>query len=102
MLITKIRSSILLPILCWSWIGFIAAARYSSAQTSLDLQMYPGLTIPGPVGAIYSVEYANNLSQSNQWRCLDFVRLATTNYFWVDRNAPAGSRRFYRAVLDTR
>jgi formylglycine-generating enzyme required for sulfatase activity len=74
----------------------------SQGATEVDLQMYPGLTITGPVGTVYSIEYCADVSATNGWKCVDFVRLPATSYFWVDRNAPAGSRRFYRAVAEVR
>src|SRR5262249_38016565 len=43
-----------------------------------------------------------DLDQKNDWRCLDFVRLPTPTYLWIDQSAPVGARRFYRAVEDVR
>ena len=77
----------------------LACAR---AQAPLELHFYSGLTITGTVGTVYSVEYTTDLAQSNDWRCLDFVKLPTPTYVWIDQSAPVEARRFYRAVEDVR
>jgi formylglycine-generating enzyme required for sulfatase activity len=69
-------------------------------NAGLVLRLYPGLTITGQVGTVYSIQYATNANQTSGWRCLDFLRLPSSNYFWVDPNPPTASRRFYRAVVD--
>src|SRR5439155_8067357 len=91
----------LLSLRCWAvW----AAVPLASAQTpaGLDIQLYSGLTVTGAVGTVYSIEYVTDLSRTNAWRCLDFVRLPATNYLWIDPSPSATSRRFYRAVADVR
>jgi len=81
-----------------------AAVPLASAQTpaGIDIQLYSGLTVTGAVGTVYSIEYVTDLSRTNAWRCLDFLRLPATNYLWVDPSPPATGRRFYRAVADVR
>lgn len=81
-----------------------APGRWVSAQSpaELDLQVYAGLTITGAVGAVYAVEYVTDLAQTNTvgaWRCLEYVQLPASPHLWVDKSAPATTRRFYRAVL---
>jgi len=78
----------------------MAASPRASAQTpqELDIQLYAGLNITGAVGAIYSVEYVTDLSPTNEWRCLSFLQLPTTNYLWFDPTGPVTGERFYRAV----
>jgi formylglycine-generating enzyme required for sulfatase activity len=75
----------------------------ASAETpaELELQLYAGLTITGAIGAVYSVEYVTDLGQTNAtsaWRCLEFLQLSASPYFWADKSAPSKGRRFYRAV----
>src|SRR5438132_13155547 len=93
-----VRAASLLCLAVW------AAVPRTSAQRAagLDIQLYPGLTVTGAVGTVYSIEYVTDLSQTNAWRCLDFLRLPATNYLWVDPSPPATGRRFYRAVADVR
>ncbi|PYJ55055.1 MAG: hypothetical protein DME24_25460, partial [Verrucomicrobia bacterium] len=100
----KTRWSTLVRLLSLLCLAVWAAVPRASAQTSagLDLQLYPGLTITGAVGTVYSIEFVTDVSRTNAWRCLEFVRLPATNYLWFDRSAPVTGRRFYRAVADVR
>ena len=70
------------------------------AQTPprLGPQLYAGLSITGAVGSVYQIQYVTDLAQTNDWRCLTFLQLPTTNYLWTDTSTPATGRRFYRAV----
>jgi formylglycine-generating enzyme required for sulfatase activity len=72
----------------------------ASAQTppGLSLQLYVGLSITGAVGTVYSVEYVTDLSQTNSWHCLEFLRPPASPYLWADRSGPATGQRFYRAA----
>jgi len=78
-----------------------AAANFVSAQISpsLGLQLFPGININGNVGTVYAIQFSMDLSQSNSWTSLAFLRLPTTNYLFVDTSAPATGNRFYRALL---
>ena len=82
----------------------LAAAPKVRAQIEpeLGIQIYAGLTITGTVGTVYSVEYATDLIQANNpsaWRCLEFLQLPASSYFWVDKSAPVTGKRFYRALV---
>src|SRR4051812_4901094 len=80
-----------------------AVSLQASAQTSagLDIQMYAGLIINGAVGTVYAIEYAPELAQTNNWRCLAFLQLPATKYLWIDNSVSATAHRFYRAVATT-
>src|SRR5262245_27207549 len=82
------------------WLSGIRA--FAQTPAALDINLYPGLTITGSVGTVYSIEYVTDLSQKNAWRSLEFFQLPATNYLWIDSSALATSRRFYRAVPQTR
>ncbi|PYM10853.1 MAG: hypothetical protein DME18_15495, partial [Verrucomicrobia bacterium] len=80
---TRMSNLIRLPsLLC---LAVWAAVPGASAQTpaGLEVQLYPGLSITGAVGTVYSIEFVTDLSQTNAWRCLEFLRLPATNYLWV-------------------
>src|SRR6058998_1192599 len=49
------------------WIAAWALVARVGGQTptELEIQLYPGLTITGTVGAVYSIEYVTDLSQTN-------------------------------------
>jgi formylglycine-generating enzyme required for sulfatase activity len=74
---------------------------YAQTSAGLQIQTYPGLTITGQVGTVYSIEYVTDLSSSNStgdWGCLEFLQLPASPYLWADRSDPVIGRRFYRAV----
>lgn len=67
---------------------------------SLSVRMYAGLTLTGSVGAIYEIQYLDDLgdaASAGEWRSLEFLRLPASPYVWTDR-ADGPSHRFYRAV----
>jgi hypothetical protein len=49
--------------------GMLDNIRFSSSLTpaddALDIHLYAGLTVSGPMGAFYSIEYTTDLAQSN-------------------------------------
>jgi len=75
----------------------------SQAPAGLTLGLHAGLSITGAVGVVYAIEYASDLGQTNDpgaWRCLEFLQLPATPYFWADKSrAATDHRRFYRAVV---
>lgn len=59
------------------------------------------LTITGDVGAVYSIEYATELSPTGaaaNWRCLQFLQLPASPFVWTDQSALPTGARFYRTV----
>jgi len=76
----------------------IVLSAVAQPTTQLALQTYPGLNITGDVGSVYAIEYATDLTQTNNWRCLTFLQLPATNYLWVDTSTPTTGHRFYRSV----
>jgi formylglycine-generating enzyme required for sulfatase activity len=80
-----------------------ALATLVNGQTPLgiNIELYAGVTIKGEIGTVYSIEYVDNFSNSNniEWRCLEFLRLPAHPYLWVDRSAPAIGQRYYRATV---
>src|SRR5579859_5710310 len=94
------RPSYRAVLLCLAfWTGVTASS--AQTQAGLELKVYAGLTITGEVGRVYQIQCVSDLAQSNNakaWLCVDFVRLPTSPYLWVDQSAPASGRRFYQAV----
>jgi len=87
-------------------IGFyrVLAANSVNTNTSatvsltfLNLNMYAGLNILGPVGANYNVQSTPALNGSN-WTTLTNVSLASQPYIYIDYNSPTNAKQFYRAV----
>ncbi|MCL4181519.1 MAG: formylglycine-generating enzyme family protein [Verrucomicrobia bacterium] len=62
--------------------------------------VFAGLTIRGEVGRVYSIECLAVLGESSEstWRCLEFLQLPASPYWWTDKSALATRKRFYRAV----
>ena len=84
--------------------SLLAGLNSASSQTpaGLELRLHAGLSITGAVGTVYAIEYATDLGQPNNpgaWRCLEFLQLPATPYFWADKSSPGTHRRFYRAVV---
>jgi len=63
----------------------------------VDLKMYAGITIAGPVGSSYRVDYNDNLNGTN-WMTLTNVTLAAPAVFVLDPDSPQHVNRFYRTV----
>ena len=71
-------------------------AVWAQTNPALSLQLYAGLTITGPVGSNYAVQYATNLSQTNNWQTLTNLTLPYSPYLWVDTSTPATAQRLYQ------
>jgi len=69
------------------------------SHTALAAQMVPMLTIYGWPGDTNRIETATSVDSNAVWIPLTTVVLTNTMQEWYDRVSPAGSRRFYRAVL---
>ena len=81
-------------------VALFAAIYSSRAETPpiIGVQLYAGITVTGTVGAVYSIQYVTDLSQTNGWIVLTNVTLTHSPYLWVDTTQPARTTRFYRAV----
>ena len=64
----------------------------------VTLQMYAGLTLEGPVGTVYRMDYATNLSAPVTWTTLNAVTLTASPQDFVDFTSKGQPKRFYRAV----
>jgi formylglycine-generating enzyme required for sulfatase activity len=65
------------------------------------MQLYPGITITGAVGNVYSIQATTNVAQTNGWITVGVIQLPKTNYVWFDPASPTISQRFYRTVAFT-
>ncbi|MCU0786406.1 MAG: hypothetical protein MUF81_20665, partial [Verrucomicrobia bacterium] len=65
----------------------------------LDLKMYAGLTVAGPVGSSYRIDYIPALAGTNTWQWMTDLTLPASPYIWFDLDSPYQPKRFYRAVL---
>ena len=83
----------------------VVSNAYGSAVSSnavlsfLNLKMYAGLTVAGPIGASYRLEYLPELGSTNAWQLLGNLTLPSSPYLFIDQDSPNYPHRFYRAVL---
>jgi formylglycine-generating enzyme required for sulfatase activity len=78
-----------------------AAPTFSQTPPRLGLQfsaVQPALSLAGETGAVYSIQFATNLSATNPWTDRTLLQVQGTNDVWTDPSAPPPSQRFYRAV----
>jgi len=63
--------------------------------------LYAGLTISGPVGKTYDIQYATSLNATNTWTTITNLTLTQPVQLWVDTsiNVSGGTSRFYRVVV---
>ena len=73
------------------------SASASASLTFLNLAMYAGLNIIGPIGANYNIQSIPALNATN-WTTLTNISLPTQPYIYIDYNSPTNSRQFYRAL----
>jgi hypothetical protein len=71
----------------------------AATVTLFDIHMFAGLTIAGPVGANYRIDYRDDLVDTNNWQPLTNFTLLSSPYYYFDLSSPALPKRFYRSVL---
>jgi hypothetical protein len=80
-----------------------AGAVQLSAEATLsliDLQIDPVVTLTGPIGDHYRIEYRNGMEPTNSWHVLfNDVAATATMFDVVDHTAPRPPERFYRAFV---
>jgi hypothetical protein len=75
----------------------LGTASASATLSLLSLQVYAGLTICGPAGAVYRIEYTDQVNTS-RWQLLTNLSLPSSPYLFIDRDSPNQPMRFYRAI----
>ncbi len=89
------------------WLGWVLAgitALSSSAASRLEIQMAgapmaPMLKISGDLGSTNQIQYANDLSQMNNWITLTNKVLSSNPTLYIDPTATGMAKRFYRVVV---
>ena len=68
----------------------------------VSLGMYPGITVTGTVGYVYSIQSTPSLSNTNGWITLTNLTLQQSPELWLDSSVNASShanpKYFYRVV----
>jgi len=61
------------------------------------IDVFAGLTIGGPIGAKYRIDFMNSVGDST-WSELETITLSETPHLYIDLQSPDHPLRFYRAV----
>lgn len=77
--------------------GFGALTNCATLSV-LDLKMFAGLVLAGPVGTNYKIEYIPTVGGTDTWQTLTNVILTTSPFVFFDMESPNESKRFYRAT----
>jgi len=89
--------------------GYIDEVRISNVQRAnfnlpcttcppvLDLKMFAGLVINGPIGSNYNVQATSALGTPN-WTTLTNVTLQINPYIYIDYRSPTNAQQYYRIV----
>lgn len=75
--------------------GSVTNCAYMSA---LDLRMFAGLILSGPVGTTYKVECLDAIGGGENWQPLTNITLSTSPMACIDMDSVNHPRRFYRAM----
>ena len=75
------------------------ATNYSTVASLafIDLNMFAGVILNGPIGSNYRVESTPTAAPTN-WTTLTNITLPTQTYIYIDYGSPTNSKQFYRAV----
>ncbi len=74
------------------------ATSTPASLSFIDLKMFAGVIITGPVGATYRIDFTPAVADPPNWQTLATVTLPTTPYYFIDYTSPSVGQRFYRAV----
>ncbi len=64
-----------------------------------DLKMYAGITLAGPVGTRFEIEFTEDVSDPVEWVHLGAVDLPASPYVFIDFDSPGKKHRYYRGVV---
>ena len=64
----------------------------------LDLNMFAGLVLAGPVGTSYAIEYRDGAGNPATWHSLTNVILSISPQLFIDSESPYHAQRYYRAT----
>jgi hypothetical protein len=69
----------------------------AAVLASVDIKMFAGVVINGPLGSNYLIEARYDLLSTN-WTTLTNVALPVQPYIFIDYSSPTNRQHFYRAV----
>lgn len=65
-----------------------------------DVEMYAGLTISGPVGANYRIEWRPAVGDGTNWQTFTNLTLGSESLLFFDLDSSRRNQRFYRAIRE--
>lgn len=99
--------------LSWTRINFVTALFLSALTVwaaqpvpppvNLEsIEMIPRLKITGTVGALFRIEFRDDLMQTSNWITLQNLVLPYSPFLFIDTNVSSKVRRFYRVSSEPR
>jgi formylglycine-generating enzyme required for sulfatase activity len=82
------------------FLAAVAAGAFCSsfADTVLEAKLTPTIVVNGPLGSLQQIQYSTNLTDTNGWTVLTYLRLDSTPKPFYDAAAGANGR-FYRTKM---
>jgi sulfatase modifying factor 1 len=81
---------------------FLAVTAVAQSPPGLGVQVtngVPVLSITGATGALCQIQYAEELTVTNTWRCLTNLTLTSSPCYVVDARSAGAMQHFYRALM---
>ena len=76
--------------------GSVVSSSATLSTTAIDL--YAGITVNGPVGSSYTIQYTTDISGTPVWTTLGTLTLTSSPMMYLDMTPATQVKRFYRAV----
>jgi hypothetical protein len=68
----------------------------SATLATVNIKMFAGVIIDGPIGSNYVIQATSNLS--NGWTTVTNLALPSQPYIYIDYSSPTNPQQFYRAL----
>ena len=76
-----------------------SAVSSSVSLSTTSIALYAGITVTGPVGTTYQIQYTTSLSGTPVWNNLGTLTLTSSSMLYLDTTVAANqAQRYYRAV----
>ena len=74
-----------------------SAMSQTVSVSTVNVSLFAGITVDGPIGAEYSVQSTSAIGPAN-WITRTNITLTTGTFIYIDYSSPTNSKQFYRAV----
>ncbi|MCI0534973.1 MAG: cohesin domain-containing protein, partial [Verrucomicrobiales bacterium] len=65
-----------------------------------DIKMYAGVSLVGPAGTRFRIEFSDAVGEGGPWQTLMTVTLENSSGLVVDPDSPKHAHRYYRAIIE--